>query len=245
MLDLAFRYSTEDGDDRITYSFSPVYLLGAVHLASRAYSIERESDPSPGIDAEHRTAVTGSILFSVAFLEAQINELYTDCADHYPPNLLEDDPPGVRAAKTLKLLWEAGTERATPTQKYQQALWAAGSPMLDTGAEPFQSAEILIALRNALMHYKPEHLSLHRPHRFERKLRGKFVPRRHYTAADGPYYPDGCLGYGCAKWAVQSALSFSEEFWKRLNGEPLYRHFCNHELDLPAPTWGDASDHHS
>jgi len=38
-----------------------------------------------------------------------------------------------------------------------------------------------------------------------------------------PYFPDKCLGAGCAEWAVVSAKSFADDFCSRLDIQANYQ----------------------
>ena len=42
------------------------------------------------------------------------------------------------------------------------------------------------------------------------------------------FFPDRCLGYGCAKWAIVSARAFADEFYNRM-GVVFYKQVT----DLP------------
>ncbi|MEO0941606.1 MAG: hypothetical protein AAFY30_08605, partial [Cyanobacteria bacterium J06642_12] len=35
-----------------------------------------------------------------------------------------------------------------------------------------------------------------------------------------PFFPDRCLGHGCAKWALDSCVSFVEEFYSEMGLSP-------------------------
>src|SRR4051794_32934788 len=61
--------------------FSGYHLWGAKHFAELARVIEDAHDGSPRFSIRHRAYVTSSILSSVAFLEALVNEFFDDTAD--------------------------------------------------------------------------------------------------------------------------------------------------------------------
>ncbi len=76
--------------------FSSHYLWAAKHLAGLAGKTEEGHTGSPRFDIGHRAYVVNSIMSSVAFLEAAINELYQDAFDGHESyiGLL---PPQVRS----------------------------------------------------------------------------------------------------------------------------------------------------
>jgi hypothetical protein len=43
------------------------------------------------------------------------------------------------------------------------------------------------------------------------------------------WFPDHALGAGCAKWAIDSARAFADEWMMRLNLEPVYRGVDEHQ----------------
>ena len=47
-------------------------------------------------------------------------------------------------------------DRLPILEKYQMAIFLAGKEPLPEGREPYQPADLLIALRNALVHFRPE-----------------------------------------------------------------------------------------
>lgn len=79
-------------------------------------------------------------------------------------------------------------------------------------------------LRNALTHAEPE-TSIHSTpavgtaaarHKFEKRLRGKFAESALFASGGNAFFPDKCLGHGCAEWSVTTALAFAEDFCKRI-----------------------------
>jgi hypothetical protein len=56
-----------------------------------------------------------------------------------------------------------------------------------------------------------------------KSLRGKFstIP---WIGNNNPFFPDKCLSYGCARWAVESSFAYSDEFYKKLGVPAPYEH---------------------
>ena len=88
--------------------------------------------------------------------------------------------------------------------------------MLRKGENPFQDADSLIDLRNALTHYKSEwDDSPDRHGRLEARLKGRFAPNP--FAKNSPlWFPHHCLGAGCADWAVKTSEWLLQEFSEKL-----------------------------
>jgi hypothetical protein len=177
---------------------------------------------------QSRAYAIGAVMAAVGYLEALINELFSDSGD---PSLQDHFPNVPR--ETLELMadmWKRDVPRSARysiLEKYEIALALARKPPLDRGRSPYQDVSLLIKLRNTLVHFEPE-WTLHsivpgtdntRPTRFPESLEGRFPINRLYAWTGNAFFPDKCLGAGCAKWAVKSSVSFAAEF-HRLIGFP-------------------------
>ena len=89
---------------------------------------------------------------------------------------------------------------------------------MDTGAEPYQSADVLIDLRNALVHFTPQwwHDDGTGEAKFVAALRGKLAGRENRQPIGEPWYPNKVLGAGCADWACGSAIAFARDWHGRM-----------------------------
>jgi hypothetical protein len=181
--------------------------------------------------SEHRAYVTGTILSVVSFLEAAINEIFADIADGINDKITNCF--NLRSKIQISSLWDMGIPRTASypiLEKYQIALLLADKKVLDKGKNPFQDVLLIIKLRNSLTHYEPEWIThqlednkdSYVPHDFEKKLKSKFPLNP--LLSGNPFYPDKCLGYGCAEWAVVSGINFADEFFKELGAIPRYEH---------------------
>jgi hypothetical protein len=57
-------------------------------------------------------------------------------------------------------------------------------------------------------------------------LGGKFIANP-LTGQDNPFYPDKCLGHGCAEWAVNSSVKFNDDFFSRMGLLSSYDPVCD------------------
>jgi hypothetical protein len=200
------------------------HLLAALHFARQCHGLEvgiAKRKPSN----EHRAYAIGSVSSAVAFLEATINEVFTEPRLFAIPGELQ---------RIFQRLWDYQLSTAPILTKYETALLLKGAPEFEKGRQPLQEVELVLKLRNALVHYKPEWQPLDEPQRrMQKLLRNKFPLNPLATNSD-VFFPAKCLGYGCARWAVRSVLAFGHEFFKRL-GLPQY--FGNYDneptLNLP------------
>lgn len=219
--------------------FSFQHLKSAAIFCKQSYEIERfyaekfseiDSDERGKLEGESYAFVTGTIFTCISFLEADINEFYKDAADRSYNNRLYPLPE--ESIKALGELWndkDSKFDMSSTLIKYQTALETAGKSKLSEGQEPYQSVKLLISLRNSLIHYKTETLksSAFDPdskHYFEKRLTRKFEQNLFYKYSGNPYFPNKCLGYGCAKWALASVINFAEEFYGEIGIRPSFEH---------------------
>jgi hypothetical protein len=190
------------------------HLFAARHMAELACALEKENPGSaadPDVLRRHRAYVIGTVLSSAAFLEASINELYLEVQDH----TANGTSGGRRVLAVPAHFWSA-VARPPILHKYQLALVVADAEPFDEARSPFRDADGLIALRDALVHGRPEWRDSHgRRQNLERRLRAKF-PHNAFAIEGDPEFPDRMLGAGCAMWAVRIAEKFSDDFCQRM-----------------------------
>jgi hypothetical protein len=204
--------------------YSSYHRWAANHFIRLAAEIEDAHVGTPRFDIEHRAYVTNAILSSVAFMEAAVNELFQDASDQYQ-SYIEPLDLGVQALLAKMWDWTEGRNKTpfTVLDKYEIALVLARKEPIPTGGQLFENASLLIKLRNALMHYKPQTLGGSETHRLERSLADRFTPNKLMSGAGKPFFPDHCLGQGCAQWAVTSSEHYTDAFFARLGITPNYQ----------------------
>lgn len=105
----------------------------------------------PRFDMAHRSYAASSVIASAGFLEAAVSELFQDAMDGQAVRSGERPrPAGTWIRSTSGWLLEC-----------------AGHDRLDRGAAPAQDAAVLIRLRNALLHFKPENVAADDEHELE------------------------------------------------------------------------------
>lgn len=209
------------------FYFSIQHIKSACLFAQFSFNIETLGDGRSREErlTEQTAYVTGSILSSVAFLEATINEVYADAAD----GMLNARKLDAGDVRRLGILWEteAFERRAGILEKLQVALTFADSQAFDAGVAPYQDARLLIKLRNFIVHAKPEWITAGvkkgKVPNLEEQLRLKF--KLNPLAPEGSEFsPNKCLGHGGANWAVVSVLKLTDEFFSRMKMIPTYDH---------------------
>jgi hypothetical protein len=211
--------------------FAAQHLWTARSFAVKAAAIETGRTVHAVFDIEHRAYVVSSIISAVAFMEAAINELLQDAADEQPPYLSPLPGPTVKA---LAELWRMAQEKWAFLDKYQAALLVAGKEPFNRGALPYQDADLLRGLRNIMIHAKPETSEAGTEHKLEKRFKSKFPANRLMKGQKNPYFPDRCLGSGCAEWAVKASIALADEFFSRMGLIPHYKQTkYEPETDMP------------
>ena len=227
---------TIDGESIIRFRdcFSVRYIQSAALLCRLGYEIEKEYEKTGQISPEfllrHEVFILNSLLSSVAFLESTINELYADAADDAYYFMDEKKEALLR---TIREQWKnkKNFDRAPMISKYQKILDIAGKIKADEHDTDFSDVRNLIEIRNYLMHYRREWVIVQKgpgagkseetqAEKFEKMLKNKFLENP-LAQKNQQFFPDKCLGHGCAEWAVCTSIRFTDEFFKN--------------LELPAP----------
>jgi len=163
--------------------------------------------------SQHRAFVVGAVVSATMAMETCINEIYFDACGKNRQELkgLDEQEMALLAKPWPKL----DSRRRSILRKYKTALQSLGKDALDPDAQPYKDADNLVYLRNALTHYKPEWDDAKIHVEIRGRLEGKFDVN---PLAPGAYlwFPEQCLGSGCAKWAVGAAEEFVRAFCEHL-----------------------------
>jgi len=211
-----------------------IQLIQSAAYFSREAGNKEQNAVSPNTPdyVQHQSYVIGAILTASGFLEAYINELFSDAAEDHKEHLR---PLGEEVIDVLGRMWRRGIPRTARSSsilnKYEVFLDLTRKEAFDREAPIYQDVQAMITLRNALMHYKPEWMLAGNTmpsqptdtHKLEKHLKGKFKINP-LTGAGNPFYPDKCLGHGCAQWCVESSVKFVDAFCEKLGTKPTFDH---------------------
>jgi hypothetical protein len=192
------------------------HLWSARHHARLCAELEAEKTGKTAFDIQHRAYAVNAVLSAVVFLEALVNETFQDAADGNASRIV---PLDHRCIERMGEFWndpEAPGQYARTLDKFQKALLLADRPQLDAGAAPYQDAKLLIGIRNRLVHFRPAWMTAGEESKEEAQLKGKFVQNALMAGMGNPWFPDKCLGAGCAQWSWKTSLALADEWTKRL-----------------------------
>ena len=219
----------EESAIRFRDCFSVRYIQSAALLCRLAFEIEQDYLKGGTVPADaqlrHEAFTLNAVLSSVSFLESTINELHADATDEEYSAI--DEKHGT-LLRTIGRQWHntRNFDRAPMFTKYQTILAIAGQPGFEEGDQAFMNVRILTEIRNHLLHYTREWVVIHsRQHpgrepgstsdHFEKMLHRKFATNP-LAGKNVPFFPDKCLGHGCAEWAILNSIIFTDEFFRRL-----------------------------
>jgi len=194
------------------------HAKSAAHFARAAKAIINENSSSK---SEIGTNVGASILSSVAYLEASINELFSEAEKDSNKWLLNVDERSKKLLKTLSTI--ESIDRASILEKYDIFLVAAGFEPIPKGDNVSQNVKSVISLRNNITHYKASWLDS-----------GSKELMRKGSSYKGEYWQNlNKLIYGrdfgdkphCwqqanyAEWALKSSIDFVDTVFKTLGSK--------------------------
>lgn len=218
--------------------FSILHLWSTFTFARRCQEREDSLIGVTAYDAEHRSLAISSVLSAVAFLEGLSNEVFQDAADrdqgvYTSPHIVSFSDETVALYSAFWNAKKNGESYGRVLDKFQIALTLAGKPRFNKGCNPYQDAQYLITLRNDLVHARPKSRVHGEPDtKHDHGLAKRFKSNRLMeNAGSNPWYPDKCLGAGCARWAAESAKRLADEWAVQLGLQAFYL-----QDDLPSLT---------
>lgn len=189
---------------------------------------ELEKNPGEAHAIEHRAYATASILASVSFMEASINELLASSSqDNLELGGGRGGLPQTEREALTALMNAWGQSGPSTLNRIQLVLLLLQRQRFGTGVRPFQDVLEVVRLRNALVHYSPEWQigvgasDEEAQQGIRGRLEGRFSENS-FAPKGNPFFPDRCLGHGCTEWAWVSVFELVDEFFKRIRVTPLY-----------------------
>lgn len=218
----------EEPDTAVGYvrqrsAFAVQHLMAAARFSRQCGEVERVNmgQPLGAFYDEQIACVSATVMLCVASLESNINEHLAD-SDAVMPTI---DP-------TARLQLCALVADRSILEKYERVLAISGLPPFDRGARPYQDVDVLIDIRNELVHFHPEwHDEQERHEKLGKRLAYRFELSPFIADGTGVLFPQRFVGHGCTKWAVESALTFMEQFASRVG---VLSRFTKHRGRLEA-----------
>lgn len=204
--------------------FSTQLLWASEHQGRMAARMESVHEGRSTFNMEHRAYVLVAIQAAVAFLEAMINELFQDAADGH--GLAGDGylaPLDRETVLRMAEYWQETDGRRYVLTKYNKLLELRGQQQIPKESNMYKDSESLILLRNAITHYRSEDVAADVEHDLASRLQGKFPSNALMRGSENPWWPDHCLGFGCANWSRALVKNFADDVVDRVGVRPNYR----------------------
>lgn len=203
----------EKGDSHVQRIESEYTFAFELRQAARVMNNSaKATDEGPGTHWQMRAFIYATIILAYASLEAALNEIL-----HL--NALEKDSPLTDPErKVFHTISQEGLqprEASHTLKQYNMLLRILGKAEMNTGTNPYQAANLVRILRNALIHPIPgrvvtfvdgEEFDYSSQQDIVKKLKPVLGLKADAT------FPKDVLTKECAKWAVHSCEAFLHEF---------------------------------
>lgn len=185
---------------RINFGVPHLLSAAAFSRATKALEVKHQGEPFGPMWSDILAQATASVFTAVAGLESYANELFADHRSIFP-----DVRPDL-----LKALWDVYEKRAM-LDKFELALSLKQLPGLDRKAVFHKDADLLIRLRNSLVHFKPEWPDEEEKHAALASELAKRIKASPFTPTS-PLFPMAWASHSCTAWAVSTVLAFIKSF---------------------------------
>jgi hypothetical protein len=194
----------------VVANFAWQHFKAATYFRDQLMQLEAQhaSESRGNFVQDIRACASACIMSTAAGLEALINELFIAPS---PAGGLRSRIPDFETE-----FWgRDGIEFEPILKKYQYALKLLNQAPFDEADSPYVDARSVIALRNALVHFKPTWDSQRRQQvDLSACLAGKFDPGP-FTSDTNNFVTDKCMCSACATWVINSAMAFVSTFTNR------------------------------
>jgi hypothetical protein len=206
--------ATARAEARVRYSFTAQYLTASVIFAKRSAQIEK-ANPKGADQAtmtEHRGLVTATIMQCVAAIEAESAELTMYGPGHHLGSTGTDANARDFLAPLAELI-----DTQSALDRYNTILHLLRKQPLDKGKQPWQHMEVLVRLRNELIHYKSKwDKDMDEEKLFKATLKNLRLAKPSFIPANTTFFPHQFLSAACAAWSVRTAVAFLNRFYDQI-----------------------------
>lgn len=213
----------------VRYTFTAQFVEAAAAFVRKANAIEDgySGGLTDELRAEHRGFISTAIMQCAAALETEANEL---CV--YGPGSHLGSNGTDRVAQAFLAPLADVVDSLDTLSRYKVVLHLLKKPPLNPGCEPYQSAALLVRLRNEITHYKSRWGKEMSRSKLFASLEGLGHRAPPFTQPNQNFFPNRCLGAECGAWAVKSTVAFLDHIYAAL-GVPS--RFDPYRLRLSVP----------
>jgi hypothetical protein len=197
------------------YFFAPQFLMAAAFFSKQAADLElqyaRGERSNEELVEQHRAFVVGSVMQACSALEAEISTVLLDGPGHQ----LGSNGIDHQAARFLRPV-AAVFDKLPTLARYSMTLHLLGKRPLDKDGQGYEMADLLVKLRNELVHYKAQWGIARDGPKLVKRLEHLGHPAPPYLTGDNHPFPLRYLSTATAAWATSSALALIDEFYRCL-----------------------------
>lgn len=206
-----FRVSGMSATMRTRQNFAALHLVSAATFSRRIGEIEQQNAGQPFGPFFDQMFIYAPpcVLSTVAGLESYANELFADREQNFTDT----------SSAIVDKLWEL-TEAKPLLDKFDVALTLLGKPPVPRGVRPAQDVAVLVRLRNAITHFKPEWFDEQAAHEDLSKLLRERFDGSPFLNPTERLFPRRWMTHAGTRWAVETAVSFITEFEKQAGLKP-------------------------
>lgn len=191
------------------YNMTIQYLMAMKLLLTHGNQIEQSHLGQPFGDffTDIRSYISTTLILAGSMLEANIYERFLDVKD----NILVISGFNLCALNTD---WEKIKKRSAILRKYDEFATLSGN-ILDKNDVKYKEIEILVKIRNALVHYVPQWDYEKTPlNEIEKSVSqiSTSVDYSPFIPSTNPYFPSRCMSASFGQWAVNASLDFIKYF---------------------------------
>jgi len=199
-----------DPDNELTY-FSTTTLFD---IAKEAY---RRS-----ISSKHENQLCNDALVAIVFATSTL-EAWISQTIFIAKKWTKKPPKIIEAFATL--LGELDSNKTSASLKIFMSHWVICGKRLDRGAEPYQSFDLLVDIRNSLIHLKPDKVGTEHIHKLLLQLKSKGLISDFDPKALRMCWVLHISNPHIAKWACNTAASMIQQFVKWPSEEQVKQFF--------------------
>jgi hypothetical protein len=195
------------------YTFTTQFLAASANFVRRAREIEASADSNTDEQTrcEHRGLICSVIMQCAAALETETHEI---CV-HAPGTHLGSDRTNLPARDFLLPIADIVDDQRT-LSRFDLILHLLQRPSLNKGNNPYQGAELVVRLRNEIIHYKSRWGAEMEKSKLMTALQSLGHKPAPFTDPSMNFFPHRCLSADCAAWALSSVVAFLDAFYVAL-----------------------------
>lgn len=210
---------------QVQYDMTNQFLMASHVFYKRAeeleLALETASDQTEisRMEVEHKGLIASMLMQCVSAAETAIFMVITNGPGHHlGTNGIDHD------ARSFLTKFEKELERLSVLEKYQAVLKLLSKPEFDTGRTPHQAMQLVVAIRNELVHFKPVGV-----YPFEedsekmlKRLRSLKLKHSPFPGSKSIYFPNACLSSELGRWALTSTVQYLDCFYEMIgSGNPI------------------------